>query len=80
MEKEKKVVILTRHHRRTRSKRGIDYDSNISIVPSNKHEAWHLLFSNKEPHEIAKIINEVWLDKDYHMVTIYTGSPPEYSQ
>lgn len=62
---------MTRHHRKPRSKGGKDYDSNISIVPSNKHEAWHLLFSNKDPIEIAQIINQVWLDKDYHMVAIY---------
>lgn len=80
MAKEKKIVIMTRHHRKPRSKGGKDCNRNISIVPSNKHEAWHLLFSNKEPYEIANIINQVWLDKDYHMVTIYTGSPPEYSQ
>jgi hypothetical protein len=79
MAKEKKVVILTRHHRRPRSKRGTDHDSNISIVPSNKHEAWHLLFSNKEPHEIAKIINEVWLDPDYHFVAVYGNEPTFYN-
>ena len=70
---------MTRHHRKPRSKGGKDCNRNISIVPSNKHEAWHLLFSNKEPHEIAKIINEVWLDPDYHLVAIYGDQPTFYN-
>lgn len=58
----------TRHHRRPRSKLGQDIERNISLVPQNHHEAWHTLFFNADPEEIAQIINRIWLDPDYEFL------------
>lgn len=63
---------LTRHHRQARSNGGTRKSrsgrDNFSVVPANHHEAWHLLFGNREVWEIADIINEVWLDPDFRLV------------
>lgn len=59
---------LTRHHRVPRSKGGSDSDRNISLVPCNKHEAYHLLFANLPPEDVARILNAHWIDPDYELV------------
>lgn len=56
------------HHRRPRSQGGTDTQRNLSIIPAHKHQAWHLLFDNKSPYEIAAIINAIYLDPDYFFV------------
>lgn len=58
----------TAHHRKPRSLGGGNESENISFVPGNKHEAFHLLFANKTPYEIADILNAVWLDPAYELV------------
>lgn len=58
--------LLEDHHRRPTSIGGTDDPANISFrVSVGKHVAWHLLFKNYAPPEIAKIINTIWLDPDY---------------
>lgn len=59
-----------RHHRKPRSIGGTDDPENISIVPRNKHEAWHLLFSNFEPELIVEIINKFWIDPEYALTAV----------
>lgn len=65
---------ITRHHRRPRSLKGNGFDvhhqSNISFVPEHRHRAWHTLFGNKEAMEIAKLINDVYLDPQYFFVVV----------
>lgn len=58
----------SRHHRKPASLGGQGNAENISVVNPMKHRAWHLLFENKSAEEIAKIINEVWIDPDYELV------------
>lgn len=60
-----KDVKFTRHHRRPRSIGGCDQDWNISILPEKQHQAWHTLFGNMTAFEIAKLINEKYLDSRY---------------
>ncbi|MBI5046026.1 MAG: hypothetical protein HZC14_03465 [Candidatus Niyogibacteria bacterium] len=60
--------VLEKHHRYPTSSGGTDEPSNISYVSSGKHAAWHLLFKNYSPVEIANIINTTWLDPDYIIV------------
>lgn len=57
-----------KHHRKPRSLGGNNSERNISKVNRDKHDAWHLLFRNYNPHQIATIINNVWLDPDYKFV------------
>lgn len=55
---------ITAHHRRCRSHGGGDNPENISYVPEKKHQAWHVLFSNKTPAQIVQLLNDVWLPPD----------------
>jgi len=56
------------HHRHPRSLGGDSHRANISLVGEEAHRAWHRLFSNHTPHEIARICNETWLDYRYEFV------------
>lgn len=60
----------SKHHRKPKSRSGNGNHRNISVVPVGKHRAWHVLFSNKTPHEIAKIISEIWIDPDYEFICV----------
>jgi hypothetical protein len=57
-----------KHHRRPRSQGGGNEPENISVVNRDKHDAWHFLFKNYNPEQIAIIINNVWLDPRYKFV------------
>lgn len=63
----------TRHHRRPQSLGGTNDKRNISLVKQHHHEAWHLLFENMEPDQIAMVINQVFIDPDYVLVPVYVG-------
>lgn len=56
---------LTRHHCRPRSIGGSDHPENISMLSEKKHQAWHTLFANMTAFDIAKEINERYLDRKY---------------
>lgn len=56
------------HHRRPRSLGGDSSDRNMIQVDAAKHIAWHQLFRNYNPIQIAIIINNVWLDSDWELV------------
>jgi hypothetical protein len=53
------------HHRRMRSHGGDDSPENISIVNCVQHRAFHILFKNMTPYEIARLLNDVWIDPRY---------------
>lgn len=61
---------LTKHHRVPRSKGGDNSERNISFVPRNKHESYHLLFANHLPEEVAEILNKHWIDPDYKLIVV----------
>lgn len=61
---------LTTHHRKPRSIGGKSEPRNIVRIPGNKHAAWHLLFANFTPEEIARLITETYLDPDYEFIAI----------
>lgn len=57
-----------RHHRRPQAQGGAGSD-DVVIVPKHLHRAWHALFNGfLDPHDIAKIINDTWLDSRYVLV------------
>jgi len=59
----------SRHHRKSKANKGKSNKENISIVCQCKHMAWHRLFNGRlTVLEIAKIINETWIDGDYELV------------
>jgi len=69
--RRKKMGELTSmHHRRPRSLGGTNENRNLSKVCPKKHEAFHLLFGNENVYEIARILNQIWLDPGYHLDVI----------
>jgi hypothetical protein len=61
---------VTRHHKRPKSRHGGNEPENIVIVPESKHRAFHHLFWNSTPEEIARIPNETWIDPSYVLVVV----------
>ena len=59
-----------RHHRKCRSNGGTSDRENISIVRVELHKAWHRLFANATPEEVAKIISDVWIDPSFEMIAV----------
>ncbi len=68
------------HHKRPRSKGGDSRDSNISNVSLVKHQAWHTLFDNCEPADIADYINNVWIDPRYKFICTMAKSKENPNQ
>jgi len=62
---------MNRHHRKCKSRGGRGNKRNISIVDRTKHEAYHVLFADCDPVQVANILNTVWLDPDWHFVPHY---------
>ena len=61
---------FSKHHRKPRSRGGTNEEKNISYVPTNTHQHYHALFANLMPEEIAKVLNDCWIDPDYRMVAV----------
>ena len=57
-----------KHHRKCRSHGGSNHPSNISMVRANQHRAYHVLFQNMTPVEVADLLTEIWIDPAYEMV------------
>lgn len=58
----------TRHHRKCKSNGGTFAKRNISRVKSSLHQAFHILFSNKNTYGIAQVLNDTWIDPDYILI------------
>lgn len=67
----KTKLAFNQHHRKCRSNGGTDDESNVVLVPTHLHQAWHVLFKNWKAELIAKFINEVWCDPDVEFVVRY---------
>jgi hypothetical protein len=63
---------LTKHHRLPKSVGGTNHPDNISIVTQSKHRAYHVLFDNRPPEEIADILNAIWIDKRKKLISVPT--------
>ena len=61
---------IDRHHRLPQSLGGGSYARNISYVRHDLHVAYHKLFGNSDPHRVAQILNETWIDPDYKLVAV----------
>lgn len=71
---------LTRHHRLAKSRKGCGLPRNISYVPEKLHNAFHLLFGTGIPTEIAKTLNDHWVDPQYHIIAVNKDDLPEFTQ
>jgi hypothetical protein len=54
------------HHRKPRS-RGGGRGRNLVSVPRSRHALWHAFASNLLPEELAKEMQEVWLEAGYRV-------------
>lgn len=63
-------VLQDKHHRKPRSRGGTNESRNISLVPQHQHRAYHLLFRNMQPEEIAQLLNQKWIDPDFELIAI----------
>lgn len=70
MSKKRPEPQFDEHHRVPRSKGGNDAPTNIVLVRVTKHRAYHTLFENKCPHEVAQELNKTWIDPAYELVVI----------
>jgi len=68
----KKIIRTNKHHRLSRSRTGgVPFNGDIKGVPNvktvnyKKHQAFHLLFEDTHPVEIAKQLNEHWVDPNF---------------
>ena len=61
---------IDKHHRLPRSKGGSNSNSNISLVRKDLHVAYHKLFGNATPEEVAEILNKVWIGPAYKLVAV----------
>ncbi len=68
----KKKPKLSKHHRHMRSHAGKFPKNNLVTVRQDHHEAFHLLFLNAYPWEIADILNKKWISPDYTLVCVKT--------
>ena len=58
----------TKHHRKPACMSGGNNKRNIVRIPDKFHRAYHLLFGPGDPHEIARRLNETYIDPDYELV------------
>ncbi len=58
----------TKHHRKPRSVGGTSNHGNISMVTKKEHQAYHVLFSNKNPQEVARILTKKWIDHEWCLI------------
>ena len=62
------MSVMSRHHRKCKSKGGDANIENIALVPLVAHEAYHTLFGNRPPWEVAKLLNDSWIDPEFKLV------------
>ena len=58
----------TGHHRKPRSTGGSNDRENISWVTDHEHRAYHMLFDNKPPREVARILTKRWIDPEWVLI------------
>ena len=68
---------MTIHHRLPSSRGGKSNPENLSKVPEKMHQGWHTLFCNMLAKEIAKLINDVWIDPAYIFVCMPRNATPD---
>ena len=59
-----------KHHRKPTSTGGRNTPENISVVSRQSHRAYHILFSNMPPWEVARILTKTWIDPEYYLVSV----------
>jgi hypothetical protein len=64
--------MLTRHHKKPKSLGGMDNHENIIMVDDKLHKAFHRVFFNMNPEQIAWELNHNWIDPNWTLVAVPT--------
>ena len=66
------------HHRKAKKNKGSGKLSsgNMVEVRIDHHRAFHLLFGIESVPEIARRLNETWIDTEWEIVAIKKEKPP----
>jgi len=56
------------HHRKAKNNGGTGDPANLVEVPVDHHRAFHLLFDTKSVPEIARILNDTWIDPSWELI------------
>ena len=67
------------HHRRSKHHNGDNSPDNLSRVPKTKHQSFHHLFFSGEPHNVARILNDTWIDPRYLLVVVERKELEQFS-
>ena len=72
MSKSRRYRKMTRHHRKPKARGGKSgkHRGNISMVPYNKHRAFHTLFGTITPEKIARMLTRDYIDPDRIMIAV----------
>ncbi len=75
-------VKYQKHHKvpRSRLREGMEQPDNIVSIEARYHRAWHILFSNMTPFEIALLLIEKFFPHGYIRSAIITASWQERSE
>ena len=66
------------HHKLPRSQGGKNTKDNLVRVPQALHRAFHLLFRNWLPPDIADELNKTWIHKHWRMVAFARPDKSRY--
>lgn len=58
------------HHRHPRGRNGSNAEHNKIRVLRSLHEAYHRLFADMMPHEVAKTLNDTWISVEWELVAV----------
>jgi len=61
---------MSRHHRKMKCHGGKTSRRNVIKIKDNLHRAWHVLFGNMLPADIARLITTIYLDPDYEFICV----------
>lgn len=60
--------VYDRHHRKCRSHGKSEHPENVVLVRKDEHRAFHLLFADMRPHEVAARLSALWIDPEWVLV------------
>lgn len=66
------------HHRKPKRHGGSGHpdSGNMIEVRVDHHRAYHMLFETKSVPDIARILNETWIDPSWELIAIKKEKPP----
>lgn len=73
MSRRREAPKITTHHLVPRSRGGDNSPENLSKVRDTEHRAWHTLFRNWSPCEIAMRIMGLFIPKDFSLTVKREG-------